>query len=310
MWTLAQDFRNFGLHPQLHQLEGLRGDGVSMATTVGGGVLGQSMVGRLSADLSKRARAGITTSGELVILAAEACHALVTDIAARRFSWSEFMLQAWFMTRVSLLPTILVAIPFGVITSVQIGAVAAQIGATSFSGAVNGIGVLRQGAPLVTSLMIAGAVGSAICSDLGARTVREEIDALKVMGINPVQRLVAPRVLAALIVALLLTVIVAMTAMVTAYFMNVGSGTISSGAYLGSFVSFSQPADLFMAEFKALIFGFIATIVAAHKGLSARGGPKGVADAVNQAVVLSVIMLAVVNVALTQAYVMLFPSKA
>ena len=195
------------------------------------------------------------------------------------------------MTRVSLLPTILVAIPFGVITSVQIGAVAAQIGATSFSGAVNGIGVLRQGAPLVTSLMIAGAVGSAITSDLGARTVREEIDALKVMGISPVQRLVAPRVVAALVVAMLLTVIVAMTAMVTAYAMNVGGGTISSGAYLDSFVSFSQPTDLFLAEFKALVFGFIATIVAAHKGLTARGGPKGVADAVNQAVVLSVILL-------------------
>jgi phospholipid/cholesterol/gamma-HCH transport system permease protein len=280
-----------------------------MATTVGS-MIGSSAPARLASDMRKRTKQGVTTTGQLVVLAVESVYALVTDIFARRFSWSEFMLQAWFMTQVSLLPTILVAIPFGVITSVQIGAVAAQIGATSFSGAVNGIGVLRQGAPLVTSLMIAGAVGSAICSDLGARTVREEIDALKVMGINPVQRLVAPRVLASAVVALLLTVIVAVTAMVTAFFMNVGAGTISSGAYLGSFVSFSQPADLYMAEFKALIFGFIATIVAAHKGLSARGGPKGVADAVNQAVVLSVILLAVVNVGLTQAYVMLFPSKA
>jgi phospholipid/cholesterol/gamma-HCH transport system permease protein len=65
-----------------------------------------------------------------------------------------------------------------------------------------------------------------------------------------------------------------------------------------------------MAELKALIFGFIATIVAAHKGLSASGGPKGVADAVNQAVVLSVILLAVVNVALTQIYSMLSPTGA
>lgn len=280
-----------------------------MATTVGN-VVGESFVGRFFSDMTGRARAGITTSGKLVILAVEACTFLVTDIVRRKFSWQEFYLQAWFMTQVSLAPTILVAIPFGVITSVQIGGVANQIGATSFSGAVNGIGVLRQGAPLVTSLMIAGVVGSAICSDLGARTVREEIDAMKVMGLNPVQRLVSPRILASAVVGLLLTVIVAMTAMVTAFFMNVGSGSISSGAYLGSFVSFSQPADLFMAEFKALIFGFIATIVAAHKGLSARGGPKGVADAVNQAVVLSVILLAVVNVGLTQAYVMLFPAKA
>jgi phospholipid/cholesterol/gamma-HCH transport system permease protein len=258
-------------------------------------------------SMKDRSRKGVVTSGNLVLLGVEAIGFIIRDILGRRFSWTEFMLQAWFMTRVSLLPTILVAIPFGVITSVQIGAVANQIGATSFSGAVNGIGVLRQGAPLVTSLMIAGAVGSAICSDLGARTVREEIDALKVMGISPVQRLVAPRILAALVVALLLTVIVSMTAMITAFVMNVGGGSISSGAYLDSFVSFSQPTDLALAEFKALVFGLIATVVASHKGLNASGGPKGVADAVNQAVVLSVILLAGANVALTQAYVMLVP---
>jgi phospholipid/cholesterol/gamma-HCH transport system permease protein len=259
------------------------------------------------ASMRARSRKGVETSGKLAVLGIESVTAAVGDIIARRFSWTEFMLQAWFMTRVSLLPTVLVAIPFGVIISVQIGAVASQVGATSFMGAVNGIGILRQAAPLVTSLMIAGAVGSAICADLGARTVREEIDALKVMGISPVQRLVAPRVLAALVVALLLTVVVAMTAMITAYILNVGGGRVSSGAYLDSFVAFSQPTDFALAEFKALVFGFIATIVAAHKGLNATGGPKGVADAVNQAVVLSVIMLAVANVAITQAYVMLVP---
>lgn len=280
-----------------------------MSTAAAGARGPGAAAGAVVGSLSARSRAGVVTTGKLVVLGVEATTYAVTDIVRRRFSWSEFLLQAWFMTRVSLLPTILVAIPFGVITSVQIGAVAAQIGATSFSGAVNGIGVLRQGAPLVTSLMIAGAVGSAICSDLGARTVREEIDALKVMGISPVQRLVAPRLVAALLVALLLTVVVAMTAMLTAFVMNVGQGTISAGAYLDSFVSFSQPTDLVLAELKALVFGFVATIVAAHKGLSASGGPKGVADAVNQSVVLSVILLAVVNVAITQAYVMLVPQS-
>ncbi len=258
-------------------------------------------------NLLDRAKAGIVTGGSLVILGSESVRYGVTDILARRFSWSEFLLQCWFMTRVSLLPTILVSIPFGVITSVQIGAAANQIGAQSFIGAVNGIGVLRQGAPLVTSLMIAGAVGSAICSDLGARTVREETDALMVMGISPIQRLVAPRVLAALLIAALLTVIVAMTAMTTAFALVVGTGQISSGTYLESFVGLAQPTDLILAELKALIFGFIAVVVAAQKGLNARGGPKAVADAVNQAVVLSVILLAIVNVGITQAYVMLVP---
>jgi phospholipid/cholesterol/gamma-HCH transport system permease protein len=256
-------------------------------------------------DMQRRAKTGITTGGHLVQLGAESTTFIATDIVRRKFSWSEFFLQAWFMTRVSLPPTILVSIPFGVILSVQIGAVASQVGAVSFTGAVNGIGVLRQGAPLVSSLMIAGAVGSAICSDIGARTVREEIDAMKVMGINPVQRLVSPRVLASLVVALCLTVIVAMTSMATAFILVVGGGQVSSGTYVNSFVSFSHPWDLYVALIKALIFGFVATIVACHKGLAARGGPKGVADAVNQAVVLSVILLAVINVAITQIYAML-----
>jgi len=261
------------------------------------------------ADLRTRLEDGVVTTGAMLRLSTEASRAVVADIAARRFSWSEFLFQAWFMTRVSLLPTVLVAIPFGVIVSVQVGGVAQQIGAASFSGAVNGIGVLRQGAPLVTSLMIAGAVGSAITSDLGARTIREEVDALRVMGIHPVNRLVAPRLLAAVVVALLLNVVVAVTAIGTGFALNVGSGSVSSGTYLGSFVSFAQPTDLLLAELKAAIFGFLATVVSAHKGLSASGGPKGVADAVNQSVVLSFILLALVNVGLTQAYVMLVPQR-
>ena len=166
-------------------------------------------------DLGERAQQAVRTGGELVLLAWDSTRAAAKDIASGSFSWQEFTLQAWFMTRVSLLPTMLVAIPFGVIVSVQIGGIASQIGASSFSGAVNGIGVLRQGAPLVTSLMIAGAVGSAITADLGARQVREEIDAMKVMGLSPVRRLVAPRIVAAIVVAALLSLVVATTAIVT-----------------------------------------------------------------------------------------------
>lgn len=269
-----------------------------------------AQIGRAGvSELVSRFRQGIDTTGRLVVLGVETLKFLCTDIIGRKFSWEEFVLQCSFMTRVSLLPTILVSIPFGVILSVQIGAVAKQIGASSFTGAVNGTSILQQGAPLVTSLLIAGAVGSAITADLGARTVREEVDAMKVMGLNPVQRLVAPRMLASLVVGFLLTTIVAMTAMVTAYVVNVGGGSVSSGSYIASFVSFARPLDLVVAEGKALIFGILATVVCCHKGLTAKGGPKGVADAVNQAVVLSVILLAFANVAITQVYVMIFPQR-
>lgn len=252
---------------------------------------------------------GLETIGAMIVLGVEATVFAAVDIVRNRFAWREFLEQAWFMVRVALLPTILVAIPFGVIVSIQVGAIAQQIGAVSFTGAVNGIGILRQGAPLVTSLLMAGAVGSAMCAAIGSQAAREEIDAMKVMGLNPVQRLVAPRLLAAVVVGMLLNVVVAVTAITTGYALNVGGGTVSSGAYLGSFTSFAQPTDLWLAMGKAAIFGFLATVVACHKGLRVVGGPKEVADAVNQCVVLSVVILAVVNVVITQAYVMLVPQR-
>src|SRR5690349_15008301 len=186
------------------------------------------------------ARTGVVTAGEMVLLAWDSALAAAVDIVRGRFSWDEFFEQAWFMTRVSLLPTILVSIPFGVIVSVQVGGVAGQIGAQSFIGAVNAIGVMRQAAPLVAAVMIAGVVGAAVTADLGARTVREEIDALKVMGISPIQRLVAPRLVAAVIVGVCLSAVVATTAILTGYVLVVGSGSVSSGTYLGAFISFGQ----------------------------------------------------------------------
>jgi len=266
-------------------------------------------VQRVSGVVHSKIDAGIRTLGAMIILGIQSTRFIATDIVTRKFSWREYFEQAWFMTRVSFLPTILVAIPLGVIVAIQIGGIAEQIGAVSFSGAVNGVGVLRQAAPLVTSLLMAGAVGSAICAAIGSATVREEVDAMMVMGLNPVQRLVAPRVAAAVSVGALLNVLVALAAMSAGYLLNVGSGKVSSGAYLSSFVSFAQPTDLLLAEGKAMIFGFLATIIACHKGLRASGGPKGVADAVNQCVVISVVTLGIVNPPITQAYVVLVPAR-
>ena len=254
-------------------------------------------------------RAGINTAGQIVLLAIDAATMAFTSIIRGEFSWDEFFEQAWFMTRVSLLPAILVSIPFGVIVSVQVGGVAKQIGAESFIGARQRH---RRHAP-------SGTVGfgdpdrrrrgAAVTADLGARAVREELDALRVMGVHPVQRLAAPRVVAAVLVGICLSAVVATTAIITGYMIVVGGGSVSSGTYLGAFISFGQPLDIFMAVLKAIIFGFVAVVVAAHKGMNASGGPKGVADAVNQSVVLSVILLAMINVGITQVYVMLIPQR-
>src|SRR6478752_7536093 len=103
----------------------------------------------------------------------------------RPFQVREFIQQCWFIASVTILPTALVAIPFGAVIALQLGSLTRQLGAQSFTGAASVLAVLREASPIVTALLIAGAGGSAICADLGSRKIREEIDAMEVLGISP-----------------------------------------------------------------------------------------------------------------------------
>src|SRR6202021_2064523 len=126
----------------------------------------------------------------------------------RPFQGREFLEQSWFIARVALAPTLLVAIPFTVLVSFTLNILLRELGAADLSGAGAAFGAVTQLGPLVTVLIVAGAGATAMCADLGSRTIREEIDAMEVLGINPVQRLVTPRMLAAGLVALLLNSLV------------------------------------------------------------------------------------------------------
>jgi phospholipid/cholesterol/gamma-HCH transport system permease protein len=239
--------------------------------------------------------------------------ALGLDVTAqsfrRPFQVREFVQQCWFIASVTILPTALVSIPFGAVIALQLGSLTRQLGAQSFTGAASVLAVIQQASPIVTALMVAGAGGSAICADLGARTIREEIAAMEVLGVSPIQRLVVPRVLAAMLIAVLLNGMVSVVGVLGGYFFNVIMQGGTPGAYLASFSSLAQLPDLWISEFKALIFGFIAAIVAAYRGLNPGGGPKGVGDAVNQSVVITFLLLFAVNFVLTALYLQLVPPK-
>jgi phospholipid/cholesterol/gamma-HCH transport system permease protein len=255
-------------------------------------------------------RRSVETLGRQAAMGATAVGELVRSIVARRFPFGEFIRQCAFMVSVAAAPTLLVAIPVGVVVSIQVGSLVNQVGATTFIGAVIGLGIIRQGAPLVTSLMIAGAVGSAICADLGSRTIREEIDAMKVMGVDPMRRLVAPRILAAIIVSVLLCGFVVFVGFLVGYMFNVYVQDGTPGSFIDTFASFAVANDLLVAEFKAAIFGVITAVIACDTGLHTRGGPAGVANSVNSAVVTAALMLFATNIIVTQIYNTVFPSKA
>ena len=249
----------------------------------------------------------LVTVGEQIKLGIEAMRYLVVDLVRGRFPFEYFVREAVFMAKTALLPSFFVAIPIGVTLSIQFGLLAGQVGATSLAGAASGLAVIRQGAPLVTALMMAATVGAAICADLGSRTIREEVDAMKVMGVSPVRRLVVPRLAAAVVVGTALTGTITFIGFLAGYLFNVYVQDGAPGSFVATFASFATVGDLVLTMVKAIVFGAIVATVACQKGLSTHGGPAGVANSVNSTVVGSIMLLMVVNVLFTQLYVIAFP---
>lgn len=239
--------------------------------------------------------------------------ALAWDVAkltfTTRFQGREFVEQAWFVTSVTLMPTILVSIPFGAVIALQVGNLTGQLGAQSFAGATAVLATVREAAPIAAALIIAGAAGSAICADLGARKIREEIDAMKVMGIDPIERLVVPRALATLIVALLMNGIVITAGIAGGYYFTVIVQGGSAGAFLSSFTALATLPDIYVSMIKAGSFGFLAAIVGAYKGLTVTGGPSAVGRAVNESVILAFMMLFALNSIITALYFQFVPQS-
>ena len=226
------------------------------------------------------------------------------------FQTREFVQQAEFIAFVSVLPAMLVSIPFGAVIALQLGNLTKQLGAESFTGAASALATIREASPIVTALLLAGAAGTAICADLGSRTIREEIDALEVLGISTIHRLVVPRVLGCVVVAMLLNGLVSVVGVVGGYVFNVLVQGGSPGAFVTSFRSIATIQDLALGEVKAAIFGLLAALVACYRGLTVKGGPRAVGDAVTQSVVIAFAALFVTNFVITAIYLQLVPESA
>jgi phospholipid/cholesterol/gamma-HCH transport system permease protein len=259
----------------------------------------------MASAVASRLLAPVGTTGKLFAFFLDVCRQLFK----RPFQLREFLQQGWFIASVTIVPTALVAIPFGAVIALQVGSLIKQFGAQSFTGSASVLAVVQQAAPIGTALLIAGAGGSAIAADLGARKIREELDAMMVLGIDPIQRLVVPRVLACMMVAVFLNGMVTVVGVGGGYFFNVVLQDGTPGAYLASFTALAQLPDLWVGMIKALVFGMLAAIVAAYKGMSAGGGPKGVGDAVNESVVITFVLLFIVNFVISAIYLQIVPPK-
>ena len=130
---------------------------------------------------------------------------------------------------------------------------------------------------------------------------------MEVMGVSVVRRLVVPRFAAAIMVGVALTGVVCFVGFLASYLFNVYFQNGAPGSFVATFAAFATTGDMVVALFKAVVFGVIVAVVSCQKGLSTKGGPTGVANSVNAAVVESILVLMVVNVAISQLYIMMFP---
>ena len=222
-----------------------------------------------------------------------------TAMFRRPFAWRELIDQIWFVARVSIVPTLMLSIPYTVLIVFTLNIVLLEVGAGDLSGAGAALASVTQVGPVVTAIVVSGAGATAMCADLGARTIREEIDAMRVLGIDPVHRLVVPRVLASTFVALLLNGLVCAIGIAGGYVFSVFLQGVNPGSFINGLTILTGLGELVLAEVKALLFGMVAGLVGCYRGLTVQGGPKGVGNAVNETVVYAFICLFVINVIMT-----------
>lgn len=215
------------------------------------------------------------------------------------FAWRELLQQAWFLMRVSVFPTVMMSIPFTVMTVFVINLLLAEIGAQDAAGSGAALGAVTQIGPMVTVLVVAGAGATAMCADLGARTIREEVDAMRVLGISPLQRLVVPRVIAATVVAVLLSPLVTGVGLIGGFLFSVFLQGAAPGSFVSGLTLLVGMPEIVISLVKAALFGFTAGLIACYMGLSVKSGPAGVGNAVNETVVFSFVALFVINLIVT-----------
>jgi phospholipid/cholesterol/gamma-HCH transport system permease protein len=212
----------------------------------------------------------------------------------------EFVEQFRFVLAVAWFPMLLTsfAISFGPI-GIQGADFLGLFGALDRLGGLYGTFVPREFGPLVVAIVVAGTAGTALCADLGARKVREELDALAVLGVDPIKSLVVPRLLALLSICVLFDTFALASGMSGAMLVEIENHQ-PLGPFFANFFAAVNTLELAASYVKCLVFGGTIAIICCYKGLTASGGAEGVGRSVNKAVVLCFVAIGLIDYVFTQ----------
>ena len=220
----------------------------------------------------------------------------------------EFVWQFLFILRVCWLPLLVstFALSYGA-PGLQAANFLSLFGGLDRLGGFFVLAVVREIGPIITGIVLAGAAGTAITADLGARKIREELDALQVLGVDPVKNLVVPRFLALMLATGLFNIY----AVLFGLFGGLLAAVVNHqplGPFWVTFFANTSTTDLWGSTLKTTVFGAIIAIVCCYKGMTASGGAEGVGRAVNQAIVVSFLVFGAFNYAFTQMLLATHPN--
>ncbi len=187
----------------------------------------------------------------------------------------------------------------GMVTALQADYGFRMFSAESMVGSVTALGLLRELGPVLASLMVTARAGSAMTAELGTMRVTEQIDALTVMGVNPYQYLILPRIVGTTIMMPLLTLVFCGLGMLGSYIVGVDLLGIDKGLFMSRIAQYVDYSDLNSGLIKAVCFGIILSFVGCFKGFTTTGGAEGVGKATTYSVVISSVSILVADYVLT-----------
>ncbi|MBO5650852.1 MAG: ABC transporter permease [Selenomonas sp.] len=187
----------------------------------------------------------------------------------------------------------------GAVFALQTADILIRFGAQSTVGGIISIAIGRELGPVLVGVVCAGRVGAAITAEISTMKVTEQIDALRVMAVSPVNYLIVPRMLACMMVVPLLTVFGDVIGVLGGYLVAVYYSGISSYSYINSIHTFAVAFDLTGGMIKAIFFGNVIAVLGCYYGLHCPAGAEGVGKATTRTVVTSIIVIFILNAVLT-----------
>lgn len=195
---------------------------------------------------------------------------------------------------------ILVSLFIGMALSLQISAELSVLGLNMYTGKIVGVAIIREIGPVAIALSFAGRVGSGMASEIGSMVLGHQVDIIRVFGVDPVKKIVTPRVLSAIVMLPVLTIVGDAVSLFGGYYIAVIVSHQSGSLYWSQIKDIMDFNNIFSGIAKPFIFGYLIACISCYMGLSTRGGARGLRRATTTSVVLSTIMIIVTDFALTR----------